>query len=53
MRDIVDLQSLFGVALPHELMEARQLLDLISERGFNRDKDLQKDLDGYIEQFNE
>lgn len=51
MRDIVDLQSLFEVASLPELDEARQLLDLITTRGYNRHKDLQKDLDGYIEQF--
>lgn len=51
MRDIVDLQSLFEVASPQDIAEARQLLDLITERGYNRSKDLQKDLNGYIEQF--
>lgn len=50
MRDIVDLQSLFEVASPQDLTEARRLLDLITERRFNRNKDLQKDLDAYIEQ---
>lgn len=52
MRDIVDLQSLFEVASPHDIAEARQLLDLITTRGYNRNKDLQKDLDQYIKQFN-
>ena len=51
MRDIVDLQSLFEVASTRDITEARHLLDLITERGYNRNKDLQKDLDGYIEQF--
>lgn len=51
MRDIVDLQSLFEVASPRDITEARRLLDLITKRGYNRNKDLQKDLDGYIEQF--
>lgn len=51
MRDIVDLQSLFEVSSPQDITEARHLLDLITERGYNRNKDLQKDLDGYIEQF--
>jgi hypothetical protein len=51
MRDIVDLQSLFEFASPEEIGESRQLLDLITERGYNRNKDLQKDLDGYIERF--
>lgn len=52
MRDIVDLQSLFEVAKPEDIIEARGLLDLITERGYNRDKDLQKTLDRYLEQFN-
>ncbi len=52
MRDIVDLQSLFEVATPEDIDQSRRLLDLITERGYNRDKDLQKDLDGYLEQFN-
>ncbi|MFN0279547.1 MAG: nucleotidyl transferase AbiEii/AbiGii toxin family protein [Pyrinomonadaceae bacterium] len=51
MRDIVDLQSLFEVASPSDIAEARHFLDLITERGYNRNKDLQKDLDGYIDQF--
>ncbi|MEQ1606896.1 MAG: nucleotidyl transferase AbiEii/AbiGii toxin family protein [Pyrinomonadaceae bacterium] len=51
MRDIVDLQSLFEVASENELTEARHLLDLITTRGYHRTKDLQKDLDGYIDQF--
>ena len=34
-----------------EITEARQFLTLIEQRGYNRNKDLQKDLDGYIEQF--
>lgn len=51
MRDIVDLQSLFEVSSPQDIAEARRLLDLITKRGYNRNKDLQKDLDGYIAQF--
>lgn len=30
---------------------AHELLRLITERGYNRNKDLQKDLNGYIERF--
>ena len=51
LQDIIDLHNLFKEASPKDLAEARQLLDLITKRGFNRNKDLQKDLDGYIEQF--
>ncbi len=50
-KDIIDLQNLLNAAVPNELAIARQLLVLITERGYNRNKDLQKDLDGYIEQF--
>lgn len=53
MKDIVDLQSLFEVASHEEITASRHLLDLIIERGYNRNKNLQKDLDGYIEQFND
>lgn len=51
MRDIVDLQSLFEVASSLEIAESRRLLDLITERGYNRSKDLQAELDKYIAQF--
>ncbi|MBX3289874.1 MAG: nucleotidyl transferase AbiEii/AbiGii toxin family protein [Acidobacteria bacterium] len=51
-QDIIDLQNLFEVVSPEDIAESRRLLDLITERGYNRDKDLQKDLDGYLEQFN-
>lgn len=50
-QDIIDLQSLLNNAVPDEIAIARRLLDLITERGFNRNKDLQQDLDGYIAQF--
>jgi predicted nucleotidyltransferase len=50
-QDIIDLQSLLNNAESSELVNARQLVDLITERGYNRNKDLQKDLDRYIEQF--
>ena len=53
LQDIIDIQYLLKEASPHEITEARQLLDLITTRGYNRYKDLQKDLDGYIEQFKE
>lgn len=51
-QDIIDLQNLIQVASSNDIAEARGLLDLITVRGFNRGKDLQKDLDRYIEQFN-
>ena len=51
LKDILDLQNLLDRANPEEIDIARDLLSLITERGYNRNKDLQKDLDGYIEQF--
>ena len=50
-QDVLDIQQLLEVATPIEIAETRRLLDLITERGYNRNKDLQKDLDGYIERF--
>lgn len=51
IKDIIDLQNLLNAASPNEVEDARRLLDLITLRGYNRHKDLQKDLNGYIEQF--
>lgn len=51
MKDIVDLQSLLEVASPNDIDSSRRLLDLITARGFDRGKDLQRDLDRHIEQF--
>jgi predicted nucleotidyltransferase len=52
-QDVIDLRYLFKSASQDEIARVSKLIDLITERGFNRNKDLQKDLDGYIEQFNE
>lgn len=51
LQDIIDLQYLLKDGTDEEIAEARSLLNLITERGFNRKKDLLKDLDRYIEQF--
>lgn len=51
IKDVIDLQNLLDNAAPGEVDVSRALLDLITERGYNRNKDLQKDLDGYIAQF--
>jgi hypothetical protein len=40
-----DLRGLFAVASPGDLPAARELLQLISSRGFNRGKDLVAELD--------
>ncbi len=50
-QDILDLQHLINKATLAETETAHELLRLITERGFNRNKNLQNDLDGYIEQF--
>ncbi len=50
-RDIDDLQNLITASKPDEVAAARNLVNLITERGYHRNKDLQKDLNGYIEQF--
>ncbi|HQZ98298.1 MAG TPA: nucleotidyl transferase AbiEii/AbiGii toxin family protein [Pyrinomonadaceae bacterium] len=50
-QDILDLQHLITAATPPELEATRELLELITKRGYNGTKDLQKHLDGYIEQF--
>lgn len=52
-QDVLDLQQLLEVTDSNDLATSRHLLDLITERGYNRNKDLQKDLAGYIEQFKE
>ncbi len=51
IKDIIDLQNLLIAASPTEVEDARRLLNLITERGYNRNKDLHKDLTGYIDQF--
>jgi predicted nucleotidyltransferase len=50
-QDVLDLQQLISAASEQDVATARQMLDLITERGYNRNKDLQKDLDTYVEQF--
>jgi hypothetical protein len=52
VKDIIDLQNLLVNAVPNEVAIARQLLDLITDRGFHRKKDLLADLDTYIAKFN-
>lgn len=49
--DLPDIQSLLGEATDAEVAAAREALRLITERGFNRGKDLQADFDGYLARF--
>ena len=51
LQDILDLQNLINESTQDDIATARELLSLITERGFNRKKDLLHDLDGYIERF--
>jgi hypothetical protein len=51
LQDVIDLQNLLNEANVDEIRMARGLLDLITSRGFNRNKDLQFDLDEYIGRF--
>jgi predicted nucleotidyltransferase len=48
-QDIIDLRYLFDAATQDEIGTARNLIGLITERGYNRNKDLLKDFDGYLE----
>jgi hypothetical protein len=40
-QDIVDLRALLKIATPSDLDRAREALQLITSRGFNRSRDLQ------------
>jgi len=51
-QDVLDIQNLLSEASDADIAESRELLNLITERGYNREKDLQADLDNYIAQFN-
>jgi predicted nucleotidyltransferase len=47
-QDRVDLLALLRVATPADLEVARAALELITRRGFNRDRDLAAGLDGVV-----
>lgn len=51
-QDYTDAQELLKVADERELLRARQAVDLISRRGFDRGKDLIGDLETLIQQGN-
>ncbi len=44
-KDSQDTQALLAAASELEILQARALLDLIERRGFDREKDLQRELD--------
>lgn len=48
LQDQLDLQVLLSVAKPSDLEEARQAVGLITKRGFNRERDLRRDLDDLV-----
>ena len=50
-QDTVDLRALIVEATTEDLEMARDGLDLITARGYNRDKDLQAELDGLFARF--
>jgi hypothetical protein len=50
-QDDVDLQSLLVAATSADIVAARKLLDLITSRGYARNKNLSAELDAVIERF--
>ena len=50
-QDTVDLRALIVEATPADLEMARGALDLIAERGYNRDKDLQAEYAALLARF--
>lgn len=50
-QDILDLRNLILEATPSDLDDARVALALITERGYDRGKSLQSDLDGLLARF--
>jgi len=52
-QDFADLRELLRVADDAELRRARQALELISRRGFDRGKDLEAAFEDQLEQFRE
>jgi predicted nucleotidyltransferase len=51
LQDILDLQHLIKEATAADIDSAGNLLDLITERGFNREKDLPKEFEQYLLDF--
>jgi hypothetical protein len=52
-QDFADIRELLKIADEDEVERGRQALDLISQRGFNRDKDLEAELEEQLRQFRE
>ncbi len=49
--DLIDLHALVVVATDEDLDEARHAIDLITERGYNRDRDLPAALDDALSKW--
>ena len=49
--DVPDIARLLEVSTDDDIVVAREALKLITERGFNREKDLERDFDGYLARF--
>jgi hypothetical protein len=52
-QDLIDIRELLAVADDNELRRARQALELISRRGFDRGKDLEAELEEQLRQSRE
>ena len=50
-QDVIDLRYLLAAADGDEIERTKYLISLITQRGYNRNKDLETDLAGYIKQF--
>lgn len=50
-QDLLDIASLLSVATPADITACRRLLDLVSQRGYQRGKRLHEELDGVIRRF--
>ncbi|MGH9949456.1 MAG: hypothetical protein ACRD6X_19965, partial [Pyrinomonadaceae bacterium] len=50
-QDVLDLQQLISSATDDEIKESRQLLLLIEQRGYNRNKDLPSEFARYLDDF--
>ncbi len=47
LQDVIDLRNLLKDASPEDIEAAKTLMTLITERGYNRNKDLLKDFEGF------
>jgi hypothetical protein len=50
-QDALDIRALLAVATEEDLADARRYLDLIADRGFHRERDLQECLQALMARF--